>query len=247
MPDFIADPSQTMAKIEASFERASQDATLSEPEPKTPAKQPTELAPDKRIPSVTDSSAPLLTQSEYWSEFADARSLPTLGIQAELGPGVDYNKAKVKRAIDEIVEFEGPITEDRLASITAARFEMMRVKESRLKSMRELFRHLPRSTSKWGVTYWPSHRSPSTWPGFRTSTSESSRAIEDVPAEELLNAMVAVVVMGDTATEDEILRLLADGHDRKLTEKVRTQLSGILAWGVANGKLTIRDGFYTLP
>jgi hypothetical protein len=247
MPDFIADPSQTMAKIEAAFERASQDATLSEPEPKTPAKQPTELAPDKRIPSVTDSSAPLLTQSEYWSEFADARSLPTLGIQAELGPGVDYNKAKVKRAIDEIVEFEGPITEDRLASITAARFEMMRVKESRLKSMRELFRHLPRSTSKWGVTYWPSHRSPSTWPGFRTSTSESSRAIEDVPAEELLNAMVAVVVMGDTATEDEILRLLADGHDRKLTEKVRTQLSGILAWGVANGKLTIRDGFYTLP
>jgi hypothetical protein len=59
--------------------------------------------------------------------------------------------------------------------------------------------------------------------------------------------MVAVVIMGDSASEEEILRLLADGHDRKLTEKVRTQLSGILAWGVANGKLTIRDGFYTLP
>jgi hypothetical protein len=247
MPDFIADPSQAIAKIEAAFERASQDAALSELDPKTPTEQTTGFATEKRTPSKTDSSAPLLTQSEYWSEFADARSLPTVGIQAELGPGAEYNKAKVKKAIDEIVEFEGPITEDRLASVTAARFEMMRVKESRLNSLRGLFKHLPRSTSKWGVTYWPSHRAPNTWTGFRTSTSESSRAIEDVPAEELLNAMVGVVRMGDSATEEEILRLLADGHDRKLTEKVRTQLSGILAWGVANGRLTIKDGFYTLP
>lgn len=248
LPDLIANQDDTITKIESAFERASQDLTHNDPEP-SPTERPSTKASKyegKQSP-VRSEQKPLLTSSEYWSEFADARTLPQLGAQAELGPGVDYNKAKVKRAVDEIVEFEGPITEDRLASITAGRFGMSRVKEARLKTMREHFRHLPRTKTKWGVVYWPSHRSADTWTGFRTSSAEHSRAVEDVPAEEHLNAMVAVVRMGDTATEEEILRFLSDAHDRKLTEKVRKLLTEILAWGTSNGRLVLDGTYYKLP
>jgi len=248
LPDLIANLDDSIVKIESAFERASQDLTLNEPEP-SPTEQPSTKTSknEGRQSPVRGDPQPLLTHSEYWSEFADARTLPPLGEQAELGPGVDYNKQKVKRAVDEIVEFEGPITEDRLASITAGRFGMSRVKEARLKTMREHFRHLPRTKTKWGVVYWPSHRSADTWTGFRTSSAEHSRAVEDVPAEEHLNAMVAVVRMGDTATEEEILRFLSDAHDRKLTEKVRTLLSEILAWGTSSGRLVLDGSYYKLP
>lgn len=248
LPDLIDNQDDTIAKIETAIERASQDLALNEPEP-TPTEGPATKGSkntDRQSP-MRDDQQPLLTKSENWSEFADARKLPTLGVQAELGPGNDYNKTKVKRAIDEIVEFEGPILEDRLASIAASRFGMSRVKETRLKALRELFGHLSSSTTKWGVVYWPSHRTADAWTGFRTSATDHSRAIEDVPAEEHLNAMIAVVRMGDTATEEEILRFLSDAHDRKLTERVRTLLAEILAWGTSNGRLVQDGSYYKLP
>lgn len=48
-------------------------------------------------------------------------------------------------------------------------------------------------------------------------------------------------------TEGEILRFLSDAHDRKLTEKVRTLLSEILAWGTSNGRVVLDGSYYKLP
>jgi hypothetical protein len=248
LPDLVASQDDTIAKIESAVERVSRDTDFNQAEQtRTERPSTTEPTTPKLSSSTGTDQQPLLTKSEYWSEFVDSRTLPILGSQAELGPGVEYNKAKVKRAVNEIVELEGPITEDRLASITAGRFGMSRVKAARLKTMREDFRHLPSTKTSWGVVYWPSHRSADTWTGFRTSAGEHSRAIEDVPAEEHLNAMVAVVRMGETATEEEILRFLSDAHARKLTEKVRKLLSEILAWGTSNGRLLLDGFYYKLP
>jgi len=137
--------------------------------------------------------------------------------------------------------------EERLASIVAGRFGMMRVKAARLNSMKPWFSHLSKTTTKFGVVYWPSSRPAETWKGFRTSSTEQSRSIEEVPAEELSNAMIEVVRMGDSATEEEILRYLSTAFQRKLTEKVRTLLSNVLSWTASKGQLTLDGTFYKLP
>ena len=203
--------------------------------------------PEFETLDVNEAEQSPLTQSEMWSEFVDARSLPQLGDSDKLGPGDGYDKRLVKRAIDEVVELEGPIMEERLASIVAGRFGMMRVKAARLSSMKPWFSHLSRTSTKFGTVYWPSSRPADTWKGFRTSSSQQSRTIEEMPAEELSNAMVEVVRMGDSASEEEILRYLSTAYQRKLTEKVRTLLSDVLAWTVSKGRLTLDGSFYKLP
>lgn len=248
IPDIDADLESAIARIDSTVDRVSRDMEFDEPEPADQPATPsdmTSVAEPGSNPAPTGTA--LLTQSEYWSEFTDARSLPVIGDQSVLGPGVGYNPSTVRKAIDEVVEFEGPITEERLGSIVVGRFGMSRLKAARLEALRPLFRHLSSSTSPFGVVYWPSHRPADGWMGFRTSTGESSRDIEDVPAEELANAMVAVVRMGDTATQEEILRFIADAHGRKLTEKVRTRLVSVLAWTVENGRLTFDGAFYKMP
>jgi hypothetical protein len=203
--------------------------------------------PESDTSSASETEHSPLTQSEMWSEFLDARSLPQLGNSDKLGPGDGYDKRLVKRAIDEVVELEGPIMEERLASIVAGRFGMMRVKATRLNSMKPWFSHLSKTATKFGVVYWPSSRPADTWKGFRTSSTEQSRSIEEVPAEELSNAMIEVVRMGDSATEEEILRYLSTAFQRKLTEKVRTLLSNVLSWTASKGQLTLDGTFYKLP
>jgi len=54
--------------------------------------------------------------------------------------------------------------------------------------------------------------------------------------------MIAVIKLGGTATDEEVLRFVSDGYERKLTEKVRTRLIDILEWTIQSGRLVRRDG-----
>jgi len=246
LSDLENDPDAVMTRIEHVLDRVSNEMALDQPDDRpSTTDNPTQM-------SVTPAVAPeparsLLTQSAYWSAFTDARSPPILGDTSKLGPGVGLDPAAITRAINEVVELEGPIKEDRLASIVVGRFGMSKVKAARLAALQPMFRHLSATRTVFGVVYWSSSRMSDTWTGFRTSPVGNSRPIEDVPAEELSNAMVAVIKMGNTATEEEILRMVADAHDRKLTEKVRTLLSAILSWTVDSGRLVLEGAYYRLP
>ena len=244
-PDCLSEVEGAVEKIVKRLDQISTELPAERPESnrghRTPerADQPTAPPPPQSAPI---DSSPLLNQSEHWSAFADARSLPELGDQSMLGPGAGYNPIIVKRAIDEVVEFEGPISQDRLASIVVGRFGMTRVKSTRQNALLPLFGHLAKTTTAFGTTYWSSQRPSDSWLGFRTNIGEESRTLEEVPAEELSNAMVAVVKLGGTATDEEVLRFVSDGYERKLTEKVRTRLTEILAWTISTGRVVRKDG-----
>jgi hypothetical protein len=244
-PDLTSGLEDAKTKILARLEQLSADAP-SETQPGTQtaftSEQVRGTVGNSMAPTTPITNQPLLTQSELWSAFEDARSLPVVGDQTLLGPGVGYNPVAIKRAVDEIVELEGPISQDRLASVVVGRFGMSRVKSTRLDSLIAHFKHLTTTKSPFGVTYWSTQRPPASWSGFRTSTGDESRTLEEVPAEELSNAMVAVIKLGGTATDEEVLRFVSDGYERKLTEKVRTRLSDILEWTVQSGRLVRKDG-----
>jgi len=190
----------------------------------------------------------VLLQSEYWSEFSDARTLPAAGDASILGPGVEYNPAVIKRIVDEVVEFEGPISIDRLASVVAGRFGLERVRAARRESLVKHFSHLPKTETSLGTTFWSSSRPSDSWTGFRTSKSDDSRSIDDVPPEELRNAMVAAVRLGNTATGEEIIKLVASAYGRKaITKVLRERLTGVLDWTVETGHLDFDVGLYKMP
>jgi hypothetical protein len=74
------------------------------------------------------------------------------------------------------------------------------------------------------------------------------RTIDDVPAEEISNAMVSVVRLGDSGFREEIVRHTAEVFGRKAVTKVlKVKLNGILDWTVSQGRLVVDSELYKLP
>jgi hypothetical protein len=148
----------------------------------------------------------------------------------------------------EIVEMEGPIKEERLAKVLVARFGMSAVKTSRMDSLRTLFARFPQSKSPFGTTYWSTTREHDLWRGFRTSVGEALRTIDEIPAEEVVNTMLAAVDLGGSCFKEEIIRLTAEVFGRKaVTQALNAQLVPVLDWAVQQGKLVVEADLYKLP
>lgn len=246
MPDLTSSPVTALDRIEQQFEQsASNIDESSEIEIKEPVKVDDAIAAKNMDASA---ERPILIDSEYRTEFVDSASLPMLGDQTVLGPGNGFNPSLVRRAIDEVVHAEGPITQSRLASIVVGRFGMRKVKKARLESMKKQFKHLTKTRSKFGVVYWPDNRPADSWLGFRTCSGEITRDLDDVPVEELSNAMVAVVRLGDSAFSEQILRHVAQAFGKKaMTKRLTDLLSEILEVTVKSGRLVVESGLYRMP
>jgi len=247
-PDAEADVDAVIAKIDTAFAKATLSlAHIATQEVITRA-EPMKVADKLAAMNKDTSDSPLLLSSEMRSEFQDSKSLPLLGDQSILGPGAGANSNLVRKAIDEVAQFEGPITEQRLASVVVGRFGMAAVRSGRMESLRAQFAHLPKTQTPFGVVYWSDTRPADTWRGFRTSSGDVARLIDDVPAEEISNAMVSVVRLGDSGFREEIIRHTAEVFGRKAVTKVlKDKLNNILDWTVAQGRLVVESELYKLP
>jgi very-short-patch-repair endonuclease len=248
MPDMVQSVEDSLDKINFAFQRASdvmlQMASEVEMTPRTPLTVDEMLKQEESLAE----SGPKLLQSQMRMDFVDSRSLPVVGVQQDLGPGPKENLGLVLRAAMEIVEMEGPIKEERLAKVLVARFGMSAVKTSRMDSLRTLFARFPQSKSPFGTTYWSTTREHDLWRGFRTSVGEAARTIDEVPAEEIVNTMVAAVDLGGSCFKEEIIRLTAEVFGRKaVTQALNAQLVPVLDWAVQQGKLVVEADLYKLP
>jgi hypothetical protein len=125
---------------------------------------------------------------------------------------------------------------------------MSKVTASRLATFQKAFVHLTKSESPFGVVYWPLERSAESWNGFRTCQEEQTRQIDEVPAEEIANAMIAVVRMGGSAYEEQVIRLVAKAYGRKaVTAVLAEKLNAILNWTISNGRIINDAGLLKLP
>jgi hypothetical protein len=247
MPDYESDPVAAIASLEQAIAKASENLGSAKREEvvNTGPKKVSEIMAERE---KKESDGPLLLGSDMRSEFADSRSLPMVGDQSMLNDGPSGNRKLVRSTIDEIVELEGPITEARLASVLVGRFGMNAVRASRLASLQKEFAHLKSTNSKFGKVYWNESRPADKWSGFRTSTEGNSRPIDEVPAKEISNAMVAVVQMGNSGFKAEIIRHTAEAFGREVIRKALNEsLSEILDWTVTEGRLVVVNELYKLP
>ena len=248
VPDAQADVDAVIAKIDTAFEKATLSLAHMATQEVVTRVEPLKVADKLAAMNKDTSDSPMLLNSEMRSEFQDSKTLPLLGDQSILGPGAGANPSLVRKAIDEVCQFEGPITEQRLASIVVGRFGMAAVRQNRLESLRAQFAHLPKTQTPFGVVYWSDTRPADLWRGFRTSSGEVLRTIDDVPAEEISNAMVSVVRLGDSGFREEIIRHTAEVFGRKAVTKVlKEKLNNILDWTVAQGRLVLESDLYKLP
>jgi hypothetical protein len=248
LPDMQSNPEVVLEKLKVAFQKASDLMSQLSLEVVPEISLATTGNDDTKDASLQDKSEAKLLQSPMRMDFVDSRSLPVVGVQQDLGPGPKGNLALVLRAAMEIVEMEGPIKEERLAKVLVARFGMGAVKTSRMDSLRTLFARFPQSKSPFGTTYWSTTREHDLWRGFRTSVGEAARTIDEVPAEEIVNTMVAAVEMGGSCFKEEIIRLTGEVFGRKaVTQALNAQLIPILDWAAQQGKLVAEADLYKLP
>jgi len=131
--------------------------------------------------------------------------------------------------------------------VLVARFGMSKLTSARLAQLVRHFAQFTKTETPFGVVYWSSTRQPGIWKGFRTSTEESSRGIDDVPAEELANAMVAVAEL-NSCYREEIIKCVAEVYGRKaVTRVLNERLGAILDWAVSQGQIVVDGDLYKKP
>ncbi|MEO6471862.1 MAG: DUF3320 domain-containing protein, partial [Aeromicrobium sp.] len=102
--------------------------------------------------------------------------------------------ATVREQVIDVIEAEGPIETARLARIVARRFGLNAVRAARAEDIAKLIpRGQLRKSRTFGHFAWPVGLDPETWSGFRTADKEVTRTLEEIAAEEIANAMLAVL------------------------------------------------------
>ncbi|MGS2616100.1 DUF4011 domain-containing protein [Micromonospora sp. LZ34] len=145
----------------------------------------------------------------------------------------------VRESLREIIAVEGPVEQHRLARLTLARFGFARTREDRraavlrLVDSRTLHRH-----PTVGVFAWPDGMDPQTSHAYRTTQASADRAFEEVPPEEVANALAHALALTPNLGEEHLLRAGLEllGYRRR-TEKIDKLLRYGLHIAITSGRI----------
>ncbi|GAB3165148.1 DUF3320 domain-containing protein [Myceligenerans halotolerans] len=149
---------------------------------------------------------------------------------------------RIRSVMLGIAEEEGPILLDRLLRVTALRFGISRLRESRRDQLAYLVPgQMVVKAPNEDLVAWPRTTSPDGYTGYRVPATGGRRDISDVPYCELRNAMVRVVQAAYSMSVEETLRETAREFGvTRLASLVRPRLEGVLDAAVAEGVLERR-------
>ena len=114
-------------------------------------------------------------------------------------------KMQVRGVAAEIAEFEGPISLDRLVTLTVRSFGMSRCGAKKKQQILRQLRQLDLTIDNDDFV-WPTDIDPSTWQEFRPNTSEAGRDFTDISPVEIANAWRIIAARQPDATAEEIRR-----------------------------------------
>ncbi|WP_369253303.1 DUF4011 domain-containing protein [Geodermatophilus amargosae] len=148
------------------------------------------------------------------------------------------NARLVKRVLAAGLKAEGPVHRDRLVRLAAGAFGLTRVTEARRDALLAL---LPEGAVD-GEVVWPETLDRETWTAFRRQSASTVRPLEQVPVQEVGNAMVALCRAGGPLTQEELFLRTAEvfGYRRR-TPSLAPLLAAALARVTAAGRVTVGD------
>jgi hypothetical protein len=149
------------------------------------------------------------------------------------------DRAAVRAALEDAVVAEGPIESGRLVRLVARQFDLSRVRDERYRSILRLLPSSWRRSSPLGTFAWPPQCDPDTWRVVRTQLSFAERPLDEIPPEELRNAVLTV--LHDRGGEEDWETVLREsvgyfGYTR-LTSPVRARMDVLRSWAVDRGDI----------
>lgn len=114
-------------------------------------------------------------------------------------------KMQVRGVAAEIAEFEGPVSLNRLVTLTVRSFEMSRCGAKKKQQIVRQLRQLDLTIDNDDFV-WPTDIDPTTWQEFRPNTSEAGRDFTDISPVEIANAWRIIAARQPGATAEEIRR-----------------------------------------
>ncbi|MGC5290589.1 DUF4011 domain-containing protein [Micromonospora sp. DT231] len=255
-PSAVASAPDTIALPQP---RSESDGEPSRPTPAAEVPQPRPALDEEPFrevsaPPVTALAAPQVTAPSDADTITVGPFVPyvptPLGDQADLDLLATDRRVRdlLRTALHEIIEAEGPIEQHRLARLALARFGFLRTREDRrtavlsLVDSRRLYPHP--SVSRYA---WPEDTDPQTYRAYRVTQASNDRAFEEVPPEEVANALVHVLRGVPSMDEERLLRAGLErlGYRRR-TEKIDKLLRYGLHVAVTSGRLRFdQDGRLT--
>ncbi|WP_269330440.1 DUF3320 domain-containing protein [Kineosporia babensis] len=237
LPEWLVEPENVLDRLEAVTREAAR--ALPAPVHATPAPSsfigtPTKTNADLLIagPAVTPAKAPTATLLRRI--IPSDRVIPGQEIYSPWEPRVVGERKVLDRLptalpvvlelIEEIVETEGPIHQERLAKLIAAAFGISRLMGGRAE---KIYAALPSSYfQEPGEPFlWPSKLSPATWTGFQRQKSVKPRPLEQISHREIGNAMVGIARFTAGLPRDQLLReTLGVFGARQMTERTEKRL-----------------------
>ena len=175
-----------------------------EPEPEPAEMETSETAPEPDAETKED-AAPAPAASRFKKDYTVWRSAEPLNPDFFYEPG---SRALIRRQIEEIIHAEGPIYESLLKKRITKAWGFARAGGNIAAVLREcLPDDLTTTANADEPVYWPHEIPPADYRDYRIGTDrDSKRAIDEIPPEELANAMFEVLVDFASCEHDVLFR-----------------------------------------
>jgi hypothetical protein len=175
-----------------------------EPEPEPAETETSESAPKTDAEAKKDAS-PAPASPRARKDYIVWRSAEPLNPDFFYEPG---SRALIRRQIDEIIRTEGPIYESLLKKRITKAWGFARAGGNIAAVLREcLPEDLTSTANADEPVCWPRNVSPADYRDYRVGTDrDSKRAIDEIPPEELANAMYEVLVDFASCEHDVLFR-----------------------------------------
>lgn len=147
-------------------------------------------------------------------------------------------RSQVAVAVVEAIEFEGPISAERLARRIAAAFSLNRVNAAR---ERDILREVPASATRTPDGFiWPAKIDPQTWQGFRPC-GPGERDLKDIALTEIANAARSCATQRQLQREELQRATLAIFGGKRVTKAIQQRLDEALLLAVETNRLSVTN------
>lgn len=165
--------------------------------PATPAPEPAPTRASPRPAPSVSSSTEGLFDYEAWEvvEVGGPEVIDAL-------PKKDA-KMQVRGVAAEIAEFEGPVSLDRLVTLTTRSFGMSKCGKKKRQQVSYQLRQVGLTVDEDDFI-WPTDIDPATWTEFRPTGPEAKRTFTDISPVEIANAWRIIAGQRPGATRDEV-------------------------------------------
>lgn len=246
LPEWIKDPAAVVERIVAAVEEAplaTLDAPVVAPPPVAVRESVAEVveAPVKQLASVIVPPKQVITRG-IASPYIAGPTDP-IGSREDLdSPSRHEVRTRLRDAVWESIEIEGPIALNRLARNVVRRFGFDRVAGKRQDIVRRLVPEDLVFSDEFGTFVWPRDLDRHQWRGFRTTPSGFVRPLDEIAGEELINALVYAARNG-VYDEEQLMRdTLALFDQKRLTAPAEARCQRCMAKAERLGRLVRKDG-----